>query len=109
MNHPGKISIGYCPVIDCHTAHVACSITSIREKLDRRSGKLVEKNPEFLQNGDAAIVTMVPTKPLCVESFADYPPLGRFVIRDMGRTVAVGIIKSVTKAAVAPEEEGEVD
>ena len=109
MNHPGKISIGYCPVIDCHTAHVACSITSIREKLDRRSGKLVEKNPDFLQNGDAAIVTMVPTKPLCVESFADYPPLGRFVIRDMGRTVAVGIIKSVTKAAVAPEEEGEVD
>ncbi|KAL3762018.1 hypothetical protein ACHAWU_002114 [Discostella pseudostelligera] len=104
MNHPGKISIGYCPVVDCHTAHVACSITSIREKLDRRSGKVVEENPEFIQNGDAAIVTMAPTKPLCVESFADYPPLGRFVIRDMGRTVAVGIIKSVTKEEVAQEE-----
>lgn len=107
MNHPGKISIGYCPVVDCHTAHVACSITNIREKMDRRSGKIIEENPDFLQNGDAAIVTMVPTKPLCVESFADYPPLGRFVIRDMGRTVAVGIIKSVTKAAVSEEKKEE--
>ena len=103
INHPGKITKGYCPVVDCHTAHVACSITSIREKLDRRSGKVVEKNPEFIQNGDAAIVTMVPTKPLCVESFADYPPLGRFVIRDMGRTVAVGVIKSVTKLDVVAQ------
>lgn len=39
INHPGKITKGYCPVVDCHTAHVACSITSIREKLDRRSGE----------------------------------------------------------------------
>ena len=105
MNHPGKISIGYCPIIDCHTAHVACSVASIREKLDRRTGKVMEENPEFIQNGDAAIITLVPTKPLCVETFAEYPPLGRFAIRDMGRTVAVGVIKSVSKARDAGEEE----
>jgi elongation factor 1-alpha len=108
MNHPGKISIGYCPIIDCHTAHVACSVASIREKLDRRTGKVMEENPEFIQNGDAAIITLVPTKPLCVETFAEYPPLGRFVIRDMGRTVAVGIIKSVSKARDAGEEETDI-
>eukprot|EP00584_Thalassiosira_punctigera_P007469 CAMPEP_0172543000 /NCGR_PEP_ID=MMETSP1067-20121228/13495_1 /TAXON_ID=265564 ORGANISM="Thalassiosira punctigera, Strain Tpunct2005C2" /NCGR_SAMPLE_ID=MMETSP1067 /ASSEMBLY_ACC=CAM_ASM_000444 /LENGTH=438 /DNA_ID=CAMNT_0013329327 /DNA_START=113 /DNA_END=1429 /DNA_ORIENTATION=- len=100
MNHPGKITKGYCPIIDCHTAHVACSITNIKEKMDRRTGKVVEKNPEFIQNGDAAIVTMEPTKPFCVESFAEYPPLGRFVIRDMRQTVAVGVIKSITKEEI---------
>jgi elongation factor 1-alpha len=97
MNHPGKITNGYCPVVDCHTAHVACRFTNIKEKNDRRSGKLVEANPEFIEMGDAALVEMEPTRPLCVEAFADFPPLGRFAIRDMRQTVAVGVIKSITK------------
>ena len=41
---------------------------------------------------------LVPSKPLCVESFQDYPPLGRFAVRDMRQTVAVGIIKSTVRA-----------
>ncbi|KAL3780777.1 LOW QUALITY PROTEIN: hypothetical protein HJC23_006715 [Cyclotella cryptica] len=97
MNHPGKISKGYCPVIDCHTAHVACKFLDIKNRMDRRTGKIIESNPVSIQNGDAAIVTMEPTKPLCVEAFSDFPALGRFVIRDMRQTVAVGIIKNMTK------------
>lgn len=104
MNHPGKIAKGYCPVIDCHTAHVACSFTNIKEKMDRRTGKVVEQNPEFISNGDAAIVTMEPTKAFCVESFAEYPPLGRFAIRDMRQTVAVGVIKAITREEIEEEE-----
>jgi elongation factor 1-alpha len=100
MNHPGRITVGYCPVIDCHTAHVACRFENIREKLDRRTGKVVETNPEYLRNGDAAIVTLVPTRPMCVESFDEYPPLGRFAIRDMRTTVAVGVIRSIMKEDV---------
>lgn len=46
---------------------------------------------------DASIVKMVPSKPMCVEAFTDYPPLGRFAVRDMRQTVAVGVIKSVIK------------
>ena len=72
--------------------------------MDRKTGKVVEQNPEFIQNGDAAIVTMVPAKPLCVEPFSEYAPLGRFAIRDMRQTVAVGIIKSVTKKEVEVAE-----
>ena len=44
---------------------------------------------------------LVPTKPMCVEAFAEYPPLGRFAVRDMRQTVAVGVIKSVDKSDVA--------
>ena len=40
---------------------------------------------------------MLPTKPMCVETFSDYPPLGRFAVRDMRQTVAVGVIKAVEK------------
>jgi elongation factor 1-alpha len=102
MNHPGQISAGYSPVLDCHTAHVACKFQEINQKMDRRSGKVMEENPKFVKTGDACMVTLAPTKPLCVETFSDYPPLGRFAVRDMRQTVAVGVIKSVDKS----EKEG---
>uniref|UniRef100_G3U5V3 Elongation factor 1-alpha n=1 Tax=Loxodonta africana TaxID=9785 RepID=G3U5V3_LOXAF len=99
LNHPGQISAGYAPVLDCHTAHIACKFAELKEKIDRRSGKKLEDGPKFLKSGDAAIVDMVPGKPMCVESFFDYPPLGGFAVRDMRQTVAVGVIKAVDKKA----------
>jgi len=97
MNHPGQISNGYSPVLDCHTAHVACKFAHIKEKMDRRSGKSLENDPKFIKTGDACIVDLIPTKPMCVETFQEFPPLGRFAVRDMRQTVAVGVIKSTVK------------
>jgi len=95
LNHPGQIQNGYSPVLDCHTAHIACRFKEIKEKCDRRSGKKLEDLPKFIKSGDAAIVDLVPQKPMCVEAFTEFPPLGRFAVRDMRQTVAVGVIKSV--------------
>ncbi|XP_072307154.1 elongation factor 1-alpha-like isoform X1 [Eucyclogobius newberryi] len=97
LNHPGKIKVGYSPVLDCHTAHVTCRFAELKEKLDRRTGKKVEEHPQLLQSGDAAKVKLVPIRPMCVESFFTYPPLGRFAARDLKQTVAVGVITSVAK------------
>jgi len=101
LNHPGEIRNGYAPVLDCHTAHIACKFAEIKEKCDRRSGKKTEDNPKFIKSGDAAMVDLVPSKPMCVEAFSEFPPLGRFAVRDMKQTVAVGVIKSVTKNEAA--------
>ncbi|KAL5014931.1 hypothetical protein ScPMuIL_009201 [Solemya velum] len=101
LNHPGEIKNGYAPVLDCHTAHIACKFEEIVEKCDRRTGKKLEDKPKAVKSGDAAMVDLVPSKPMCVEAFADYAPLGRFAVRDMRQTVAVGVIKSVTKAEAA--------
>merc|ERR1712234_59016 len=83
LNHPGQVSNGYSPVLDCHTAHIACKFAEIQQKVDRRTGKATEDSPKFIKSGDAAIVKLVPSKPMCVESFSEYPPLGRFAVRDM--------------------------
>jgi len=99
MNHPGQIGQGYAPVLDCHTAHIACKFQELVTKVDRRTGKELEKEPKAIKNGDSAMVIMAPSKPMCVETFSEYPPLGRFAVRDMRQTVAVGVIKEVTKKA----------
>lgn len=104
INHPGQIGNGYAPVLDCHTAHIACKFQEITSKMDRRTGKELEANPKFIKSGDSAIVTLVPQKSMCVESFTEYPPLGRFAVRDMRQTVAVGVIKSVTKKDVSAKK-----
>jgi len=104
LNHPGQIANGYSPVLDCHTAHIACKFAEITEKVDRRTGKKVEDNPKFIKSGDAGIVKLIPSKPMCVEPFTHYAPLGRFAVRDMRQTVAVGVIKSTTPKDVAGKE-----
>merc|ERR1712212_1169837 len=98
LNHPGQIQAGYSPVVDCHAAHIACKFNEIKEKVDRRTGKELEKEPKCVKSGDSCMVKMVPSKPMCVEAFSEYAPLGRFAVRDMKQTVAVGVIKSVNKA-----------
>jgi elongation factor 1-alpha len=97
MNHPGEIKNGYTPVLDVHTAHIACKFEELLTKADRRSGKKTEDFPKFLKTGDAGQIKLVATKPLCIEAFANYAPLGRFAVRDMKQTVAVGVVQETTK------------
>uniref|UniRef100_M3Z002 Tr-type G domain-containing protein n=1 Tax=Mustela putorius furo TaxID=9669 RepID=M3Z002_MUSPF len=92
LNHPGQISAGYVPVLDYHTAHIACRFAELKEKK-------LEDGPKFLKSGDAAIVDMVPGKPMCVESCSDYPLWGHFAVCETRQTVAVGVIKAVDRKA----------
>jgi elongation factor 1-alpha len=97
FNHPGQIQNGYTPVLDCHTAHIACRFDKIRSKVDKRTGAVTEDEPQFIKSQDAAMVEIKPTKPMVVETFATYAPLGRFAVRDSKQTVAVGVIKEITR------------
>jgi elongation factor 1-alpha len=97
MNHPGQIMNGYAPVLDCHTCHIACKFSEIMNKMDKRTGEITEEFPKSIKSQDAAIVKMVPSKPMTVEPFNQFPPLGRFAVRDMKQTVAVGVIKETVK------------
>ncbi len=95
LQHPTVITKGYSPVFHCHTAQVSCKIEEIIAKLDPKTGGVLEENPDFIKTGDAARVKVIPTKPLVVEKQSDIPELARFAIRDMGMTVAAGMILDV--------------
>ncbi len=95
LQHPSAIAAGYTPVIHCHTAQVAATITAILKMLDPKTGQVAQENPDFIKAGDAAIVTIKPTKPLCIEKVKEIPQLGRFAIRDMGMTIAAGIVQDI--------------
>ncbi len=97
LNHPSAIAVGYTPVFHIHTAQVSCTFTELQKKLDPKTGAVKEENPKFLKAGDAAIVKITPLKPLAVEEFSKFPQLGRFAIRDMGQTVAAGIVLKITQ------------
>jgi elongation factor 1-alpha len=98
--HPSAIAPGYTPVIHAHTASVSCRITEIQAKLDPRTGQVKERSPKFLKPGDVAVVKFKPIKPMVIEKFSDFPPLGRFAMRDMNRTIGIGVVIDVKPAKV---------
>ncbi len=97
IQHPSVMTEGYTPVFHCHTAQVACTIEEIEQKIDPKTGqaKTDDPNPKLLKTGDIAIVKIRPTQPMVIEKASDIPPLGRFAIRDMGMTVAAGVVKDI--------------
>jgi elongation factor 1-alpha len=95
--HPTAIAAGYTPVLHYHTGQIACRFTELLKKLDPRTGQVVEEKPSFLKTGDAAWVRMEPLRPIAIETYKDFPELGRFAVRDMGTTVAAGVVKEITK------------
>jgi elongation factor 1-alpha len=97
MQHPSVITAGYTPVFHAHTAQVACTIESIDQKINPKTGEVAEENPDFIKSGDAAVVTVRPQKPLSIEPSGDIPELGSFAIRDMGQTIAAGKVLSVNE------------
>jgi elongation factor 1-alpha len=97
LNHPTVITVGYTPVFHIHTAQVACQVMAIEKKLNPATGEVVAENPDFIKNGDAAIIRVKPVTPLVIEKQKEIPEMSRFAIRDSGATVAAGMCIDLVK------------
>ena len=98
IHHPTAIAPGYTPVMHAHTAQVAATITEFVAKINPQTGAMDEENPKFLKVGDSAIVKIRPVRPTPIETFQEFPEMGRFALRDMGATIAAGVVKEITEA-----------
>jgi elongation factor 1-alpha len=99
IHHPTAIATGYTPVIHAHTLTMAATFAELIQKIDPRTGQVVEEKPDFLKTGDGALVRFRPLRPIAIEAYTSFPPLGRFAIRDMGTTVAAGVVREITDKA----------
>jgi len=97
LNHPTVVTVGYTPVFHIHTAQVACQITAIEKKINPATGETLQENPDFLKNGEAAIVKIKPVQALCIETQKEIPQMSRFAVRDSGQTVAAGMCIDLVK------------
>jgi elongation factor 1-alpha len=97
IDHPTAVAVGYTPVLHAHTVQVACRFTELIKKIDPRTGQTIEENPTFLKTGDGAIVKFEPLRPIPLEVYTEFPELGRFAVRDMGKTVAAGVVREITR------------
>jgi len=95
LQHPSAITVGYTPVFHCHTAQVSCTVIEILKTLDPRTGATKQEHPDFIKTGEAAVVKVKPTRPLVIERVKEIPQLGRFAVRDMGQTVAAGMVMEI--------------
>jgi elongation factor 1-alpha len=97
IHHPTAMAPGYTPVLHAHTSQVAATLSEFVGKIDPKTGGVVEEKPKFLKTGDAAIVRIKPVRPLAIETFKEFPEIGRFALRDMGTTIAAGVVKAITE------------
>ena len=98
LTSPGDIGPGFTPTFHCHAAHVPGRITQILQKIDPKTGEVVEENPKSIRKGDAAVIRVALLKPLAIERASDIPQLSRFAVRHAGQTIAAGICVEITSA-----------
>ena len=67
----------------------------IKEKIDSETGEVVERNPEEINEHDAATIAFA-TEPLVVEKFVEIPELGRFVLVKNSKNIGAGVVLDAT-------------
>ncbi|KAI9595153.1 P-loop containing nucleoside triphosphate hydrolase protein [Syncephalis fuscata] len=90
LDHKNIICAGYGAVMHIHTAVEEITLGAILHLVDKKTGRISKRPPPFIKKGQKAIVRIETTSPLCIETFEEYPQLGRFTLRDEGKTIAIG-------------------
>lgn len=89
------MSAGFSCVMHVHTAIEEVTITRLLHKLEKGTNRKSKKPPAFAKKGMKIIAVVETEEPVCVETYQDYPQLGRFTLRDQGTTIAIGKIVKI--------------
>ncbi|KAI1320946.1 translation termination factor GTPase eRF3 [Mortierella claussenii] len=90
LDHKNIICAGYTAVLHIHNAIEEITLSAMVHLIDKKTGRKSKRPPQFLKKGQQGIVVIETAGPLCVETFADSPRMGRFTLRDEGKTIAIG-------------------
>jgi len=102
-NFKNPIKVGWQCFCFCHTASFSIKFTKLVSKMDKKTGKVLEANPESCTGGDAMMIEVETEHKVCVEPFATCPPLGRICCTQNGKIVALGVVMSIVQEAPGPK------
>ncbi|CAA7259733.1 unnamed protein product [Cyclocybe aegerita] len=103
LEHKNIICAGYTAVMHVHTLAEEVTLPALLHYFDKATGRKSKKPPQFAKKGQKIVALIETSQPVCVEKFADYPQLGRFTLRDEGRTVAIGKITKLIETNTIEE------
>lgn len=106
LEHPSIICAGYSAVLHIHAAVEEMTIAKLLAEVDKKTGKAKQKYPKFVKPGMKVLAQVSTSMPICVEPYNVFPQLGRFMIRDEGKTVAVGTVAKVRPMESEPSTLG---
>lgn len=84
------LTAGYACVMHVHAAVCEVTFTQLLHKVDKDSGRRSKQPPDFAGKGDIVVARLQTASPIPLEACKDYPRLGKFTLRDQGRTVTIG-------------------
>ncbi|KDQ64468.1 hypothetical protein JAAARDRAFT_28098 [Jaapia argillacea MUCL 33604] len=106
LDHKNIICAGYSAVMHCHTLAEEVTLSALLHYFDKATGRKSKKPPQFAKRGQKIVALLETAQPICVERFADYPQLGRFTLRDEGKTIAIGKVTKLIEGYVEEATEG---
>ncbi|KAJ6539321.1 eukaryotic polypeptide chain release factor 3 [Mycena capillaripes] len=106
LEHKSIICAGYSAVMHIHTLSEEVTLPALLHYFDKATGRKSRKPPQFAKRGQKIVALIETAAPVCVERFADYPQLGRFTLRDEGRTIAIGKITKLIEGHIEETAEG---
>lgn len=86
------ITAGTSCMIHIHAAQEEASFHKLFAKIDRKTNEIVEKDPACVKAGDVVVARIELSRPIVMEPHKDFDKLGRFMLRDEGKTIAIGVV-----------------
>lgn len=90
IEHKSIICPGYNAVLHIHTCIEEVQITALICLVDKKSGEKSKTRPRFVKQDQVCIARLRTAGTICLETFKDFPQMGRFTLRDEGKTIAIG-------------------
>jgi peptide chain release factor subunit 3 len=97
MESKNIICAGYTCIMHIHTLTVECRFGDLLAIENKKDKKIVQKKPQFVRASEKqfVIVRMEVDFPICIEEFSDFAQLGRFMLRDEGKTIGIGMVTKI--------------
>jgi elongation factor 1 alpha-like protein len=92
---PVPILRGTQAMFHIHCLSMPATISKLLHTIDKRTGSIAQKNPKCIGAQSTALVVIELDRPICLELYSLYKQLGRFTLRDSGKTIGGGIITSL--------------